>query len=444
MSTANGEPGLDAQISPGFLPATVFGHTEPTALGVIDLSGDSQLWFTTGLRTHHRDALLLVRLHQDPLGIVHVPITREGLNEARILAVVHEQLGSRIRRHESRFGCRAPSTCCAGAKPPSIPGAVAVIVGTVGRTETLDCCLRSLTALQHAELELIVVDNRPAAQTRELVAKWRAHDRRVRYIAERRPGSSLARNRGVAETRARFVAFTDDDAIVDPNWLAWLLAPFADASVAAVTGMVLPQELETVAQKRFEQYAGFCKGFDRRLYDLRSNRADERLLYPYWGGIFGSGNSMAFRRTEFVAWGGFDPALGPGTLVHSGEDMDAMTRVILRGHRLVYEPRSLCWHKHRRDQNALRHQLYGYGVGLTAALTKALTHDPRFAAAAARSIPVALRIRRQARRRRGSIAALPPELARVEREGMLRGPLLYARSVRAARRERLGAVIAGG
>jgi GT2 family glycosyltransferase len=314
----------------------------------------------------------------------------------------------------------------------------------MGRIDALHRCLRSLTSVPGDDLEILVVDNRPAAGTYELVCSWRARDRRIRYLAERRRGSSNARNRGVAETGAEFVVFTDDDVVLEPTWLAWLLAPFADANVTAVTGMVLPLELETVAQKQFEQYGGFCKGFERRAYDLDANRAANRLLYPYWGGLFGAGNSMAFRRDWLVASGGFDPALGGGTPAQAGEDIEAMSRAILGGGRLVYEPRSQCWHEHRRDDGGLRAQLFGYGVGLTATLTKALMHDSRFPAAAVRSLPIAFATHRRHARRSVPAAGLAPELARIERLGMMRGPVMYARSVRAAHRMRLGAVISGG
>jgi O-antigen biosynthesis protein len=102
---------------------------------------------------------------------------------------------------------------------------------------------------------VIIVDNPPrTGETLALVSTMAADDGRFRYVAEPRQGLSVARNRGVAEAlTAEYVAFTDDDAMVDADWLRWLLAPFADRSVTATTGMVLPLELETAAQKRFEQ-----------------------------------------------------------------------------------------------------------------------------------------------------------------------------------------------
>ena len=435
----------DDRLTPGLLPASAFAHLGATALAVLDLERPDRASLLGAGDGEQRDGLVLVRLHGDPLGILHVADERTVSRSSELVALAHQQLGDRLSAHQHRFACHVGDAHCDGDVDTAVPGSVAVIVATIGRIDTLDCCLSSLARLSRDRVEIIVVDNRPQERTRELVAGWTARDPRIRYVSEPRPGLSVARNRGIAETEADFVAFTDDDVIVDDGWLRWLIAPFADLEVTVATGLVLPLKLETAAQKRFEQYAGFGKGYERRSYDMRSNRAESRLLYPYWGGMFGSGNSMAFRRAELLAAGGFDPSLGAGSIAQAGEDIDAMSSAILRGGRLTYEPRSLCWHEHRGDEAALRSQLFNYGAGFTATLTKAMTHDRRFARAVVRSIPVVWRLHRGRKPRAAQPAAsLPAELGGIERRGMVRGPALYARSVRSTRRLGLRHVIHGG
>ncbi len=94
---------------------------------------------------------------------------------------------------------------------------------------------------------------------------------------------------------------------------------------------------------------------------LRSGPIAGRLLYPFVNGVIGVGNNMAFRRAEIIATGGFDPALGAGSAAGSCEETWAFSKAILRGGRIVYEPRALCWHEHRKDGDALRDQIFGYG-----------------------------------------------------------------------------------
>src|SRR5919197_775881 len=212
-------------------------------------------------------------------------------------------------------------------------------------------CIGALRAMRYPNFEIVIVDNSPAVPgTREAVAAIAAEDPRVRYVAEPLPGSSVARNRGIREARADLLAFTDDDVRVDPEWLSW-----------------------------FEEYSGFGKGLEPRVYDLDEHRAPDNLLYPYWGAAFGSGNSMAFRRNVIEGIGGFDPALGAGSPARAGADIEAFSHAILEGSRMAYEPHALCWHDHRTHRAALRRQTFAYGAGFTAILTKSVLREPRLA-----------------------------------------------------------------
>jgi GT2 family glycosyltransferase len=439
----------------GFLPEEAFLHLAPTATGYLELEGPLRAERPGGETgaSECRDTLLMARLHAEPLAIIHLDEPIEQTSPATLAAAVWEQCAHEVRAHCERFGCsERPNSAdelldglaagpggCPGAQPASVGVSVTVVIPTHGRPYELGRCLRTLCAVDFASFDVVVVDNRPKTPEARDVVRSFADRLSVRYVAELRPGSSVARNRGVAEADSDLVAFADDDVLLDPSWLGWLVDPFTDPTVHAVAGMILPLELRTESQKRFEQYAGFSKGVVRRTYDLRKHRARNRLLYPYWGGMFGSGASMAFRRAEFLSAGGFDPALGAGSPARSGADTEAFTAAILRGGRVVYQPRAVSWHEHTRNPDALRQTLFDYGVGFSAVLTKYLTHDARFLAALARSLPLAF-----ANQRRGASSRhsrLPRALARVERYGMLRGPLLYRRSRRWARKLRLNDVI---
>ncbi|MGP0047335.1 MAG: glycosyltransferase [Solirubrobacteraceae bacterium] len=442
----------------GFLPAGAFVHEAPTAVGLLDLDAPFAVQSPDpdGACGGHRDALLLVRLHGDPLAVVHLERPVNELSTAAILERVWVAAESRIRDHLIRHGCgEAPRELrdmldgplpahCTATDPAAVQTAdAAVIVATGGRSAQLDRCIRSLLAMSQPPAAIVVVDNRPGTDnTRDVVQAWARVSPIVRYVAEPRPGSSVARNRGIAEVDAPIVAFTDDDVVVDREWLSNLIVPFADPTVLATTGLVMPLALETPAQKLFEKYAGFSKGVVGRAYDMGERRAGNRFLYPFWGAVFGSGNSMAFRRRELIAAGGFDPALGAGSVALAGADIDAMSNAVLNG-TLVYEPRAICWHEHRRSEEAFRRQLYNYGAGLTAIFTKWLLHDTRFTRSAIESIPILIERKRGGPLAGTAAAPLPPHFARLERRGMRRGPLLYVRSLRWSRRLGLDRVLDG-
>jgi cellulose synthase/poly-beta-1,6-N-acetylglucosamine synthase-like glycosyltransferase len=69
----------------------------------------------------------------------------------------------------------------------------------------------------------------------------------VRYVVEPLVGLSRARNRGARACDSEIVAFLDDDALPEPEWLSGLLREFEDPLVMAVTGRILPLSVETKA-----------------------------------------------------------------------------------------------------------------------------------------------------------------------------------------------------
>jgi glycosyltransferase involved in cell wall biosynthesis len=434
-----------------------FRHLDPTFVGVVDLDVAMDPVPPDGYAhgRDHRDGLVLVRLHGEPLKIVYVDRDPSALSHDELAHELWLSAEAEIREHLGRHGCTAPlrgpedlnelsrsGEGCTGQASGDPHASVAVIVSTAGREEQLARSVNSLLAQRHECLEVVVVDNTPdSGKAWRAISPIIATDNRVRYVEEPRPGLSVGRNRGVSETDAEFVAFTDDDVVADPSWVTWMLTPFARGNVLATCGMVLPLELETEAQKRFEQYAGFSKGLRRRSYDRSSGPAPGLLLYPFINGAVGTGNSMAFRRAELLAAGGFDPALGAGSPAGSCEETCAFGKVILRGGQIVYEPRAVCWHEHRRDGDALYRQIFGYGTGLGAVLTRALLTDPRFYATAARSLGIAIGMRWRKRSidagATGTTAFVrPDELLRARRRGVVRGPLRYGTGL--VRTRRLG------
>jgi O-antigen biosynthesis protein len=415
----------------------------PAAVGVVDLEhGLRDMSFgATADGIPYADALLLVRSHGQPLATEMVELDGGQISATEL---------------ESTVGTLRPSEPAERAVDRGEPPLVSVIVPTAARPERMASCIGALRKLRYPSFEIVVVDNSPGAPgTREAVAAIAAEDARVRYVAEARPGSSVARNRGIREAAADLLAFTDDDVQVDPEWLSWMVEPFLrDARIGVVTGLVLPARMDTPEQRWFEEYSGFGKGLAPRVYDLEENRPSENLLYPYWGAAFGSGNSMAFRRDVIEGIGGFDPALGAGSPARAGADVESFSKAILAGSRLAYEPRSLCWHDHRTHSAALRRQTFSYAAGFTAILTKSVLQEPRLA------LDIAAQLGRVAFARNGNDSGgRPRELGRLRNQfamsraqgtlsvqlgGYVAGPALYLWSAMWARRRRLGAVLTGG
>jgi glycosyltransferase involved in cell wall biosynthesis len=308
---------------------------------------------------------------------------------------------------------------------------MAAVVATRDRPELLARCLDTLLpAAAAVDAEVIVVDSGPSSSdTAALVARSYPS---VRYLRQPRPGLSLARNTGLHATEADVVAFTDDDVVVDPAWLARIRGVFdAEPRAVCVTGLIMAAELDTPAQLWLERLGGYAKGFTRERYDLLTHRRDD-ALYPFDLGRFGSGANIGVRRRDFVTLGGFDEALGRGTPARGGEDLDAFRRILKAGGLLVYEPGAIVWHYHRRMETGLRAAAVADGIGLGATLTKWALEDPIAVLGLLRRTPKVL-LREWERRPAKVIAersTRPPALGLSRTFGLVMGPAAYLRSRR--------------
>ncbi len=237
-------------------------------------------------------------------------------------------------------------------------------------------CLESLLAARAAarawNIELLVVDNAPSD---ERTRQWVDSLPEVRYAREPRPGLDFARNCALREAKGELLSFIDDDVRVDRGWLDGLAEALTEnPDAAAFTGLVLPAELDTDAQILFERRGGFEKRFETIRY---GREMPEHPFYPCVGGMFGTGCNMAFRRRVLLDLGGFDEALDAGATLPGGGDTDMLFRVVRAGHPLVYEPRFLVFHRHRRGYDQLRRQFArSWAQGLMAFVHKSYRKDP--------------------------------------------------------------------
>jgi GT2 family glycosyltransferase len=246
---------------------------------------------------------------------------------------------------------------------PNLPAAVSasVVVATRDRPDDLRGCLRGLVALDSPRrVEIVVVDNHPTSGlTPPVVAEFPG----VVLVDEPRRGLAYARNAGVLAARGDLVVTTDDDVTTPPDWLEKLVAPFVRDDIVAVTGAILPLELETEAQHLFEAYGGLGHGFEPREADEQwSAHAFPRAI-PTWE--LGATANAAFRASLFAdpRVGLFDEALGAGTPTGCSEDTYLFYKILKAGYAIRYEPAAYLWHRHRTEQAELRRQLYDYSKG---------------------------------------------------------------------------------
>lgn len=396
-------------------------------------------------QSYYHRASCLVRLHTQPLGIIDIIVEGHILRPDEYIEKIWDKFHTQINEHLEQDNLspvaeltihglpNASLPLCIEEREDFLKNApfVSIVVPTHGRPEQLAICLSSLISLQYPHYEIVVVDNAPSTNaTAELIRDLSKDAPFIRYVCENNPGRSWARNRGIATARGEILAFTDDDVLVDPYWLVELVRGFGFAeNVACVTGLVLPMELDTPAQFLFEEYGGFNKGYTRRIFEPfnKGNRYPDIPLYPFVPGRFGTGASMAFTSDFLRKVGGFDPALGGSGRSINGQDIALFLQVILDGYTLVYQPRALLHHLHRRKYIDLCKQIYHYGISLTGLLTKVIIENPSLLFSIIAKVPYGLFFILSSQSSKNSKRSehYPKELVILERKGMLYGPLAY-------------------
>ena len=236
---------------------------------------------------------------------------------------------------------------------------LSVAICTYNRAALLNRVLDSLTnqTPSNYEVEILIVDNGSTDGTSQVVNQRQVLDNRIRYVVEREPGIAYARNCALAEARGEYLAFIDDDAWADPDWLEGLLAPIQSVSprpecVVGPVSLVWEGSRPDWFPDRFESL--LCRyemGNVARFLD-----ADGYLLTT---------NSL-FHRETLLKLGGMRTDLGhKRKALIGGEDNDIFNRLIANGHRVYYQPTAHVNHpvpKERQTRRFLLRRLFWDGA----------------------------------------------------------------------------------
>jgi glycosyltransferase involved in cell wall biosynthesis len=387
----------------------------PAAVGQLEL-GDGFEPIELGTSSDgspYASALLLARRDGENLGLVRV-VARDGILEPDELRVAFdEQLPGWDGESQRRLA--VPRDCH-----------VTVVVTARGRHEELAATLQSVFECDWGSFDVVVVDSGPDAGSADFLRERFGAHPQLRCVVEPREGASYARNAGLSVAQGEVVAFTDEGAEVDESWIRALVAALEETGAECVTGPALPLELETPAQALAAGLTGSTNESTPRTLSLADNTG-ERLAVRVAEQL-GPGLNLAVRADTLRALGGFDPALGPGTIARGGEDLDLYIRLLRAGHAVGFQPDALVWRGLPRELQAVKRAAFTRGMSLGVAISKHV-HDGN---------KLALELRAAARhiRRR---AARPDNPRRTLLEtraltGLIAAPLAYSQSVRAQAR----------
>jgi GT2 family glycosyltransferase len=206
-----------------------------------------------------------------------------------------------------------------------VPPPIDVVIPARNAAAVLGECLSALAASRHTVdlRQVIVVDDGSTDDTAAL-----ARARGAAVIRLPGLGPAAARNAGARAATSEIIVFLDADCVPEPDCLAALVAPFADARVAGVRGSYTSRQRALVA--RFVQL---------ELEEKQAQMAASREVSVV------DTACAAYRRATFWAYQGFDERF-PAT---SAEDVDLSFRMAANHERLVYAPEARVRHQHPAD-----------------------------------------------------------------------------------------------
>lgn len=231
--------------------------------------------------------------------------------------------------------------------------AASVIINTYNRARTLPATLEAMLWQRHPHFEVIVVNGPSTDATAEVLARF-AGRIRVGHCPE--ANLSMSRNIGLAMAGGEIVAYTDDDAVPEPDWLHALAMAYVDPEVGAVGGFIRDHtgyawQCRVVVCDRYGDNEGFAELADaEQTGAARKGPGARRFISP-------TGANSSFRRSALLEVGGFDEQYA-----YFLDETDVAVRLIDAGWAITYAPCAEVHHKyadsHLRDASRIPRTIF--------------------------------------------------------------------------------------
>jgi glucosyl-dolichyl phosphate glucuronosyltransferase len=239
-----------------------------------------------------------------------------------------------------------------------------VAICTWNRCEALAVTLDHFTRLRvpaGVEWELLVVNNNCTDKTDDVCGQFEGK-LPIRLLHESRPGKSLALNLAIQEARGTHILWTDDDVIVDPEWMAILLATFERENADWVFGTSEPEFPGPRPTWYDARFRGYFAALDYGPNAFVVTDPNQSFYGLNCAGLRSAHRALGGFRTEFGYKGSAVSAVG--------EDTDIFRRALAAGMKIVYEPHARVRHMiaperltkqfHRRRLWAANRLMYPY------------------------------------------------------------------------------------
>ncbi len=220
---------------------------------------------------------------------------------------------------------------------------ITIVIPSYNRPESLLRCLQSLEKLDYPKhlWDVIVIND--GGETSFSSIDEKTIDIRLQKITIDNSGPATARNHGARQATGEYVAFTDDDCEVMPNWLSIAMSCLNDTS-CAIGGKMINAYPNHVAAETWQVYIDFLQ--------TKIRTADNQpILLP--------SNNIIYHRQTFLDIGGFNETFP----LPAAEDFEIGYRIFGHGYRQIFIDEMNVIHHHRATPLAYLSQHYRYGRG---------------------------------------------------------------------------------
>ncbi len=223
-----------------------------------------------------------------------------------------------------------------------------IVINTYNRAEGLRNTLKSLLGLAYPSFEIVVVNGPSTDHTDEVIEAFSSRIKAAKCDVR---NLSVSRNIGICAAAGDLVAFIDDDAMPEPEWLSQLAAAYDSEDVGAAGGKVF-------------DHTGYAFQYEYATADRLGNAQwqlseptpwlnfPSSMRFPYL-----QGTNTSFRRSALLRIGGFDEEYE-----YYLDETDVCLRLNDQGYVIRQLPDAYVHHKflpsHVRDENRVAKYRY--------------------------------------------------------------------------------------
>jgi glycosyltransferase involved in cell wall biosynthesis len=212
---------------------------------------------------------------------------------------------------------------------------ISVVCCSYNGSRFIGDCLAALAHQDYPDYEVIVIDDGSTDSTAEIASRFD-----VQLVSTPNQGLSAARNEGLAHASGEIVAYIDDDAYPDQDWLRYLGWIYMTGDLAGAGGPNLPPP----GDGRTAELVALAPGGPNHV--LRSDTEAEHV----------PGCNSSYRTDALRAVGGYDTRFRT-----AGDDVDVGWRIAERGGTIGFSAGAMVWHHRRGTARGYLRQQRGYG-----------------------------------------------------------------------------------